>query len=104
MTHPSDAQRPRWGFTTRVRNSGVDLVLRLEADKLVDALEADLGRALEENERLTAQLKRCGGNNALTPAADHPPIARSRSQAKRLTVQTGIEHIAAADAAEGGKG
>ena len=41
--------------------------------------------------------------DALTPAAD-APIAHSRSQAKRLTAQTGIEHIAAADAAEGGKG
>jgi len=38
----------------------------------------------------------------LTPAAD-APIAHSRSQAKRLTVQTGIKHIAAANAAEGGK-
>jgi len=67
----------------------------------------------DEIRRAWAQWRPTGGTmhledwaaryDVLTPAAD-APIAHSRSQAKRLTVQTGVEHIAAADAAEGGKG
>ena len=52
MTNPSDAQRPRW---LNADSPYAELLGK------IDALEADLGRAREENERLRTTINKLWG-------------------------------------------